>query len=350
MVLIKFSILLLTLAFLKETQAQTCGVVNFPNNVKIVGGVIANQGSWPSIAYISWNYKAYYQLPTGVIVLVTASKQCDGTLIATNKVLTAAHCIPTSVRFSYGGVTYVGPVFANSFYPTLASSYSVFLGLQDKTSIVTSGTYSAPTVKSTVSSFVANPSFNPTYLTNDIALLKLSSPVTLNNYIQIACLPTAQSTTYPGVGLSVYAAGWGLLSSSSATTPNQLYNVKLTTYPAANCPYQGYFDAGTICAGLVTGGKGVCQGDSGGPLFYFDPSVNIYVLAGITSFTNSAGCGLAGAQSGFTRVSDYLSWINSQTLSKRSIEESPIQHSANVTVQMNAPSSSEPTVTSTIKG
>jgi hypothetical protein len=57
--------------------------------VKIVGGIAANQGSWPSIAFITWSYKAYYSLPTGVTVLVSTGSRCDGTLISTTKVLTA---------------------------------------------------------------------------------------------------------------------------------------------------------------------------------------------------------------------------------------------------------------------
>jgi hypothetical protein len=57
--------------------------------VRIVGGVSANQGSWPSIALVIWNFKGYYLLPTGVTVLVTAGVQCDGTLISTTRVLTA---------------------------------------------------------------------------------------------------------------------------------------------------------------------------------------------------------------------------------------------------------------------
>ena len=48
--------------------------------------------------------------------------------------------------------------------------------------------------------------------------------------------------------------------------------------------------------GNLSGGKGVCSGDSGGPLFYLEPSTNKYVLTGVISFTNSAGCGLTGAQ------------------------------------------------------
>ena len=68
---------------------KACGLVYANNNVKIVGGIAANQGSWPSIAFITWKYRAYYTLPTGVTVLVSSAIQCDGTLISTTRVLTA---------------------------------------------------------------------------------------------------------------------------------------------------------------------------------------------------------------------------------------------------------------------
>ena len=58
--------------------------------MKIVGGIVANQGSWPSIAYINWKYKGDYLLPTGdVVIVTTGTLACDGTLISTKKILTA---------------------------------------------------------------------------------------------------------------------------------------------------------------------------------------------------------------------------------------------------------------------
>ena len=131
---------------------------------------MANQGSWPSIAFIRWNFKANYRLPTGLTVTYTSpTYSCDGTLISTRKILTAgnnkkeitfieiikiklfsftlAHCIPTTIRFTFEGVSYTFAVTPNSYYPTYGSMFSVYLGLHDKTSIENSGTYSAPTIK-----------------------------------------------------------------------------------------------------------------------------------------------------------------------------------------------------------
>ena len=80
-------------------------------------------------------------------------------------------------------------------------------------------------------------------------MLYLTSDVTLNNYIQIACLPSATSSTFPGTNVFAYAAGWGLTSTYAITQPDLLNNVKLTVYPASNCAYTDFFDAGQICAG-----------------------------------------------------------------------------------------------------
>ena len=84
------SVLIFYYLSLDSTSSTSCGLVSATNNVKIVGGVVATQGSWPSIAYIRWSYKANYKLPTGVTVAYTSGYiSCDGTLISTRKILTA---------------------------------------------------------------------------------------------------------------------------------------------------------------------------------------------------------------------------------------------------------------------
>jgi len=54
----------------------------------------------------------------------------------------------------------------------------------------------------------------------------------------------------------------------------------------------------------------VLQGDSGGPLVYLLNGV--YNQVGIVSFGAAAGCQL-GYPAGFTRVTSYLNWIESNT-------------------------------------
>jgi hypothetical protein len=53
-------------------------------------------------------------------------------------ILTAAHCIPKEVEFTYNGVDYTTPVELNSYYLTEGSMYKVYLGLKKLSEILSS--------------------------------------------------------------------------------------------------------------------------------------------------------------------------------------------------------------------
>ena len=53
-----------------------------------------------------------------------------------------------------------------------------------------------------------HPNYDSNLLSNDIAILKLSSPATLKENVQPACLPVSQSNSYPAANQSSYAVGW----------------------------------------------------------------------------------------------------------------------------------------------
>lgn len=61
-----------------------------------------------------------------------------------------------------------------------------------------------------------------------------------------------------------------------------------------------------FCAGVPEGGKDSCQGDSGGPFTLSDDG-RVWA-AGIISW--GVDCGQQGMYGVYTRVSNYLSWIN----------------------------------------
>lgn len=101
---------------------------------------------------------------------------------------------------------------------------------------------------------------------NDIAILKLSSPVTLNESIQITCLPNpSNGLVYPvSSPVDSWAVGWGTLS-YLGKSPDVLHNVKLTVYDETKC---SFVSVGVdknwksqICAGDLTTGKDTCQGN-----------------------------------------------------------------------------------------
>ena len=69
------------------------------------------------------------------------------------------------------------------------------------------------------------------------------------------------------------------------------------------------------CILFFLSGKDSCNGDSGGPLVFHEKSENPFVSApyfqiGIVSFgTSTCGRGVPGV---YTRVPEYLSWIESK--------------------------------------
>lgn len=53
---------------------------------------------------------------------------CGGTLIKENVIMTAGHCLSLSFDFSDGTANYI----ANTYFPTLESTFVVTLGLHDR--------------------------------------------------------------------------------------------------------------------------------------------------------------------------------------------------------------------------
>lgn len=209
--------------------------------------------------------------------------------------MTAAQCLVENVKFTSNNRDFSFKVVPNNYFPTFESMYTAYVGMHD-----ISGVFSQnlvfPERKVSVMSFIRHPQFDPNDLKNDIAVIKLRNSVSLDSFVQIACLP--RNIDYDA-GTDVWTAGWGDLGEDrSMLVSFKLQNVRFTLNKIDECENVsiGFFKDSNkqICAGDVNGGKGVCNGDEGGPLFVRDlvNGIQRFVLIGIISYRE--GCARAG--------------------------------------------------------
>lgn len=162
----------------------------------------------------------------------------------------------------------------------------------------------------TVRKVVLHPNYNPRTEANDIALIKLNSPVTFNNYVQPACLPHVIKDSKTSFS-NCFISGWGTTAQNSVKTSDALQEARVNLLDTKKCNssewYKGAMSPHTLCAGYEEGGIDSCQGDSGGPLMCRVESSPLYYVIGITSW--GKGCAQANNPGIYTATKHYLEWI-----------------------------------------
>jgi len=154
-----------------------------------------------------------------------------------------------------------------------------------------------------------NPSYNKNTVDYDFAILTLCEAVTFSTDISPACLPASSSTNYDN--RQAVVSGWGTLS-SGGSTPTVLHEVTINTMSNSQCTgsttdySSSDITARMLCASAS--GKDACQGDSGGPLVTQETG-GYYTIIGVVSW--GFGCAGARAPGVYSRVTNQLSWINS---------------------------------------
>ncbi|XP_008852044.1 transmembrane protease serine 11C-like [Nannospalax galili] len=235
-----------------------------PSGNKIAGGQDSEEGEWPWQASLQQNQV----------------HRCGATLISNSWLITAAHC------------------FIRAQNP---KDWNVSFGLL----------LNHPQTQRTIKNIIIHENYHYPAHDNDIAVVRLSSPVLYTSNIRRACLPEATQKFPPN--LNVVVTGWGTLK-SDGESPNILQKglVKIIDNKTCNSEkvYGGVITPGMLCAGFLKGNVDACQGDSGGPLVSAN-SKGTWFLAGIVSWGDE--CALPNKPGVYTRVTYYRDWIMSKT-------------------------------------
>nr|XP_046254445.1 uncharacterized protein LOC124064236 [Scatophagus argus] len=227
------------------------------------------------------------------VLLSIHGQRAGGMVIADRWIMTAAHVL----------------VNENDKVPNEA--VRVYTGLTKVDTLLRSPVY--------VSSIHVHPEYNNPNLmdfNNDIALIKLQDAITFKGSIMPICLP-AEDATYT-TGIMGMVSGFGLTETDNRRIlTNKLKYVQLPVVEQETCSDSITLARRTrdkvpglsnnmFCAGFPEGGRDSCQGDSGGPFALNDGSR--FFAGGIVSW--GVDCGQQGTYGVYTRVSNYLDWIN----------------------------------------
>lgn len=280
---------------------------------RIVGGVCTTQKKWP------WQVALYFHDKDGDWRFL-----CGGSLIAPDRVLSAAHCFEEEGAKSGENWKVVDNIEKLDYF-----------NLPKGATVVD------------VSKVVVHESYVSNSHENDIAILDLAAPLKAEVLdVQLSAdsaLEAKREATVTGWGYTRWVVakkdkqGHSFMADGETQQPVKQEDflspilreasMPLVDLPQCQSEYgplrAGVVDERNLCAGMEQGGRDSCQGDSGGPLMA-QTAQGRWRQIGVVSW--GQGCGRPGFAGIYTRTAAFGPWIQ-RNLSTEAASNEPQQQS-----------------------
>ncbi|XP_018081440.1 transmembrane protease serine 5 isoform X2 [Xenopus laevis] len=233
---------------------------------RIIGGSDVGLGRWP------WQVSLYRD----------NKHVCGGSVVATQWIITAAHCVHNYRSFQPSSWTILSGIINHASTNPLAST-------------------------SAVKKIIYHQKYDGRSHDYDVALVKLVKPLNYSDNMRPVCLPQYDQE-FP-VGTECWVTGWGHTHPDSIHMSESLKEALVplisTRKCNSSCVYGGDITPRMICAGYLEGKVDACQGDSGGPLVC--QTDYTWRLAGVVSW--GMGCAEPNRPGVYTKIASFLDWI-----------------------------------------
>jgi len=205
---------------------SACCGVSFPNvslqvSKRIIGGNVLPMGVFPWIVFVTQVYR------TGPNKEIQMVKNCSGTLLNEMYVLTAAHCVEIDRDV----------IAFNAEFSSVETVMRVYFGFTDKSKALKSNVI--VNYERKIKKVIRHPKYDPMYLLNDLAILRLDKPIPRSANSDYLCLFNYDKQDMIVSQSKLYTAGWGSTSPDHLNLlyPDVINYVDAIVFPMSFCKY-----------------------------------------------------------------------------------------------------------------